>query len=134
MKGSGLLISTDFISKLKFDASGLIPAVAQDFETGEVLMLAYMNEESIGATLKSGHATYYSRSRRELWEKGATSGHFQNVREILVDCDCDALVLKVEQTGAACHTNHYSCFYRRAAENGLEEFAPVVEEARDEQV
>ena len=134
MKGSGLLISADFISKLKFDASGLIPAVAQDFETGEVLMLAYMNEESIRATLKSGHATYYSRSRRELWEKGATSGHFQNVREILVDCDCDAIVLKVEQTGAACHTNHYSCFYRRAAENGLEEFAPVIEEARDEQV
>lgn len=117
------MASHDFIKELKFDSRGLIPAVAQDAKSGQILMLAYMNEESILATLKSGHATYFSRSRNELWEKGATSGHLQFVKEILVDCDCDALVLKVEQVGAACHTNNYSCFYRRAAEGGLEELS-----------
>lgn len=102
----------DFISELKFDENGLIPAIAQDAESGEVLMCAYMNEESIKLTIDTGNATYFSRSRKEIWEKGATSGHYQKVREILVDCDGDALVLKIDQTGAACHTNNYSCFYR----------------------
>ena len=76
-------------------------------------MLAYMNEESIKMTLESGHATYFSRSRQELWEKGSHSGHLQLVKEILVDCDMDAIVLKIEQIGAACHTGHPSCFYRK---------------------
>ncbi|CAN2193659.1 HisI Phosphoribosyl-AMP cyclohydrolase [Candidatus Nanopelagicaceae bacterium] len=90
----------------------LIPAIAQDSSTGEVLMLAYMNRESLAITLESGRATYWSRSRNELWEKGATSGHTQKVISIDIDCDGDALLLKVEQVGAACHTGDRSCFHR----------------------
>ncbi len=90
----------------------LIPAIAQDHLSGEVLMLAYMNRESLAITLESGRATYWSRSRKELWEKGATSGHTQRVISISVDCDGDALLLKVEQVGAACHTGEDSCFHR----------------------
>jgi phosphoribosyl-AMP cyclohydrolase len=93
---------------------GLIAAVAQDFRTGEVLMVAFMNPEAWEATLATGRATYYSRSRKNLWVKGETSGHIQIVREILIDCDDDAVLLKVEQIGgAACHTGHYSCFHKR---------------------
>ncbi len=103
----------DFIKDLKFDDKGLIPAIAQDYVSGEILMLAYMNEESINLTLESGHATYFSRSRQELWEKGSHSGHLQHVKEILVDCDMDAIILKIEQIGAACHTGNPSCFYRK---------------------
>ena len=115
------MISADFIKELKFDEKGLIPAVAQDAVSGEILMLAYMNEESIKMTLESGHATYFSRSRQELWEKGAHSGHLQHVKEILVDCDADAIVLKIEQIGAACHTNNPSCFYRKVVDGKLVE-------------
>lgn len=98
----------------KFDADGLIPAIATDHETGQVLMVAYMNEESLRQTLALGEAVYFSRSRRKLWHKGATSGHVQVVREILTDCDQDALVLKVEQRGpGCCHNGFRSCFYRR---------------------
>ncbi len=111
----------DFIKDLKFDEKGLIPAVAQDSISGEVLMLAYMNEESIKATIETGHATYFSRSRNELWEKGATSGNFQDVVSMYVDCDMDAIVLKVKQTGNACHTGNRSCFYRRVEDGGLVE-------------
>ena len=89
----------------------LIPAIAQDIHTGEVLMLAYMNRESLAITLETGRATYWSRSRNELWEKGATSGHTQRVISISLDCDGDALLLKVDQTGAACHTGDRSCFH-----------------------
>ena len=95
----------------------LIPAVAQDSITGEVLMLAYMNHESLAITLETGLATYWSRSRNELWEKGATSGHTQKVISISVDCDGDALLLKVEQTGAACHTGDRSCFHNQLKMN-----------------
>jgi phosphoribosyl-AMP cyclohydrolase len=95
----------------------LIPAVAQDSITGEVLMLAYMNHESLAITLETGRATYWSRSRNELWEKGATSGHTQKVLSISVDCDGDALLLKVEQTGAACHTGDRSCFHNQLKMN-----------------
>jgi phosphoribosyl-ATP pyrophosphohydrolase/phosphoribosyl-AMP cyclohydrolase len=97
---------------LAFDASGLIPAVAQDAESREVLMLAYMNQESLRKTIETGKAHYYSRSRNRLWLKGETSGHFQHVREILRDCDDDALLLLVDQTGAACHTGNRTCFHR----------------------
>lgn len=90
----------------------LIPAIAQDAETGQVLMLAYMNEQSLAITLETGRATYWSRSRNELWEKGATSGHTQKVIAVDIDCDGDALLLKVEQLGAACHTGDRSCFHR----------------------
>ncbi len=111
----------EFIKDLKFDEKGLIPAIAQDIVSGEVLMCAYMNAESIQKTIETGHATYFSRSRQELWEKGATSGHFQTVKEMYLDCDGDALVLKVEQEGAACHTGNRSCFYRKLVDGKLVE-------------
>lgn len=104
-------LSPDVLAMLK-DKVELIPAIAQDAETGEVLMLAYMNQESLAITISSGRATYWSRSRNELWEKGATSGHTQKVISIAIDCDGDALLLKVEQIGAACHTGDRSCFHR----------------------
>jgi len=91
---------------------GLIPAIAQDCKSGEVLMLAYMNQEAFDETVKSGRATYYSRSRKTLWKKGETSGHVQHVREIRVDCDSDTVLLKVDQVGdAACHKGYKSCFF-----------------------
>jgi phosphoribosyl-AMP cyclohydrolase len=104
---------------LNFDIlGGLVPAIAQDYQTGEVLMLAFMNEAAWNATLTTGRATYYSRSRKCLWVKGETSGNVQRVREIRIDCDDDAVILKVEQVGgAACHTGHRSCFYKKV-ENG----------------
>ena len=105
--------------ELDFDKTGgLLPAIAQEAETGEVLMLAYMNQEAWEATLKSGRATYWSRSRQELWVKGLTSGNVQKVKEIRIDCDNDTILLKVEQVGgAACHTGHKSCFFKQV-ENG----------------
>jgi phosphoribosyl-AMP cyclohydrolase len=100
------------IAPLLKDGVDLIPAIAQDATTGEVLMLAYMNHQSLALTLQTGRATYWSRSRNELWEKGATSGHTQKVLAISLDCDGDALLLKIEQVGAACHTGDRSCFHR----------------------
>jgi len=100
------------LEELKYNELGLIPAIAQDINTKEVLMLAWMNRESIALTVKTGKATYWSRSRRKLWVKGETSGHFQIVNNILYDCDGDTLLLLVEQTGAACHTGSRTCFYR----------------------
>jgi phosphoribosyl-ATP pyrophosphohydrolase/phosphoribosyl-AMP cyclohydrolase len=98
---------------LKWGAEGLLPAVAQDVRTGQVLMQAYMNEESLRKTIETGTAWYWSRSRQSLWNKGETSGHVQQVREIRTDCDGDSLLLLVEQTGVACHEGTYSCFTRR---------------------
>jgi len=103
---------------LRFDENGLIPAIVQDASSGEVLMLAYMNAESLRRTLESGQAWFWSRSRQELWHKGATSGNFLNVKAILKDCDEDALVVKVEPLGPACHTGERSCFYRTLEEDG----------------
>jgi len=106
------------LNKLKFDEKGLVNAVAQDCETGEVLMLAHMNEESFRKTIETGQAVYWSRSRNKLWHKGEESGNVQNVRDILIDCDGDAVVLKVEQVGgAACHTGNRTCFSTRV-QNG----------------
>jgi phosphoribosyl-AMP cyclohydrolase len=102
----------------RFNADGLIAAVATDITTGDVLMLAWMNAEALAETLRTGQATYWSRSRGELWRKGETSGHVQKVVELRIDCDQDAVWLKVEQTGAACHTGFRTCFYRAAAEDG----------------
>lgn len=99
---------------------GLVPAVVQDDETGEVLMLAYMNREAWLKTIETGKATFWSRSRQSLWVKGETSGNVQMVREIRIDCDADTILLKVEQLGgAACHTGYRSCFYRKFTEGGL---------------
>ena len=102
---------------LQFDENGLIPAIVQNASTGEVLMLAYMNAESLRRTLESGQAWFWSRSRQELWHKGATSGNFLNVKAILKDCDEDALVVKVEPLGPACHTGERSCFFRTLEED-----------------
>jgi phosphoribosyl-AMP cyclohydrolase len=100
---------------------GLVPVIAQDFHTNEVLMLAYMNRESWLATLATGKATYWSRSRKSLWLKGESSGHVQQVKEIYIDCDEDTVLLKVDQVGgAACHTGYRSCFYRRLVDGEVE--------------
>lgn len=113
----------------KFDEQGLITAVAQDADTGEVLMVAYMNEESLRLTLEKGEAVYFSRSRQQLWHKGATSGHVQTVEKILTDCDQDALVLKVRQHGpGCCHAGYRSCFYRRVNEIVGEKAVPLGQE------
>lgn len=108
------------IASLRFDAAGLIPAIAQDHRTGEVLMVAWMNAESLALTLKGGRVVYWSRSRGELWRKGDTSGHVQHLVEMRVDCDRDCLLLRVEQAGPACHTGRRSCFFTRVEADGQE--------------
>ena len=107
MSGAELLMAA-----LRFDANGLVTAVAQAHGTGEILMLAHMNREAVERTVSTGNVTYWSRSRQALWRKGESSGHVQRLRELRVDCDGDALLLLVEQTGSACHTFRRSCFYR----------------------
>lgn len=97
---------------ISFDSAGLIPAIIQDVKTKEVLMVAYMNQESLKKTLETGKTHFYSRSRKKLWLKGETSGHFQLVKEIRIDCDGDAILIKAEQKVGACHTGYRSCFYR----------------------
>ena len=99
------------LSKIKYNEAGLVPAIAQDVQTSEVVMMAWMNEEALRKTLETGQAHYFSRSRQELWHKGATSGHVQRVVSMSGDCDGDALLIRVEQTGAACHTGAHSCFF-----------------------
>ncbi len=108
------------LDELKYDSNGLIPAIIQDHENGEVLMMAWMNRESLQRTMDTGFCTYWSRSRAKFWVKGETSGHLQNVKRISVDCDQDALLIQVEQTGAACHVNYRSCFYRDLKAEGFE--------------
>jgi phosphoribosyl-AMP cyclohydrolase len=103
---------------------GLIAAIAQDAATGEVLMVAWMNAEAYDETLRTGRAVYYSRSRGRLWRKGEESGHSQAVRAIYIDCDADAVLLKVEQVGAACHEGYRSCFFRQVTPQGLKVIAP----------
>lgn len=105
------------LPELKYDRAGIVPVAVQDADTGQLLMLAYMNDEALRKTLKSGFATYWSRSRQELWTKGETSGHRQKVVEIRADCDGDALLLRVRQEGGACHEGYRTCFFRRL-ENG----------------
>ena len=97
--------------EFKLNSDGMIPVIVQDFQTNDVLMLAYMNKEAYEHTLETGRMTYYSRSRNELWEKGLTSGHFQYVKSLEIDCDKDTILAKVEQIGAACHTGSRTCFY-----------------------
>lgn len=107
------MLDKSLLNKIDFKKQGgLIPAIVQDIHTNQVLMLAYMSKESLAITLEKGLACYYSRSRNELWLKGETSNHYQHVKEITIDCDCDTILLKVEQDGAACHTGAYSCFFQ----------------------
>jgi len=101
------------IQNLKYDEKGLIPAIIQDYKSGEVLMMAYMNKQALRQTLATGKTHFYSRSRKKLWLKGETSGHVQKVKEVRFDCDADCLLIKVEQKGGACHTGYRSCFYRK---------------------
>ena len=101
------------LHNLKYDANGLIPAIVQDHTSGEVLMMAWMNRDSLARTVETGQTHFYSRSRGKMWLKGETSWHVQRVKSIATDCDQDVLLVKVEQTGAACHDGYYSCFYRQ---------------------
>lgn len=119
--------------ELKFDKDGLVPAIIQDYKTGEVLMLAYMNEEAFEETVRTKKAVFFSRSRQKMWIKGESSGHIQTVKEIFIDCDKDSVLVKVEQKGGACHTGFYSCFYRRynAQKDTLEEIGKRVFEPDD---
>ena len=117
----------------QFDADGLIPAIAQEAETGEILMAAYMNREALDTTIQSGYATYFSRSRQKLWKKGEESGHLQKVEQILVDCDQDCLIVKVTVEGGQCHVGYQSCFYRalKKADNKLEFIANKVYDPKE---
>ena len=129
LKEQGIDVETyesmlDF-SDFKLNSDGMIPVVVQDYKTGEVLMVAYMNEESFRHTLETGKMTYYSRSRQELWCKGDTSGHYQYVKKLMIDCDNDTILAKVRQIGAACHTGNRSCFYRELASRDYVDTNPL---------
>ncbi len=113
--GEGIATVSVADQPLKFDDKGLIPVVVQQEGTGEVLMVAWANQEAVDLTFKTGTSWFWSRSRQELWNKGATSGNMQQVRRVLVDCDADTLVYEVDSPGPACHTGHRSCFYRQLA-------------------
>lgn len=112
---------------IKFDKHGLVPVITQDYKTKEVLMLAYMNQEAFDKTLETGKVNYYSRSRKEQWLKGETSGHYQIVKSIKYDCDGDTLLIEVEQIGSACHTGHHSCFYRNIDDKEIDNIKTNVE-------
>ncbi len=103
---------SDFINQIKFNSDGLVPVIAQQFDTGEVLMMAWMNAQTLRETVETGRMCYFSRSRQCLWRKGETSGHVQKLIELRVDCDADTLLALIDQTGAACHTGNRTCFFR----------------------
>ena len=125
-------MSEDLFDAMRWGEDGLVPAIAQDAATGEVLMLAWMNRESLAETLARGQAVYWSRSRGRLWAKGETSGHVQKLVELRLDCDGDALLLRVEQKGGiACHTGRRSCFYRRWRDGGWEVVEAVVKDPKE---
>lgn len=120
-----------WLNEVVFDANGLIPAIAQDNNTGGLLMLAWMNREALAETVKSGRAVYWSRSRKRLWRKGDESGHLQLVKQIRIDCDADVIVLEVEQVGGiACHTGHERCFFRKLENGKWVETEPPKEDPR----
>jgi len=120
-------IIEDVLGKLAFDDKGLIPAVTQDADSGDVLMLAWMNADAVRATLSSNEVTYWSRSRQALWKKGETSGHVQKLIAFRFDCDRDALVMKVNQSGPACHTNRPNCFYYEVGDEGITVISEPIE-------
>ena len=125
-----------WLEELQWDDQGLIPAIAQDEKTGDILMMAWMNREALAKTAESGHAVYWSRSRAKLWHKGESSGHVQHVSDIRTDCDSDVVLLKVVQTGGiACHTGRYSCFYRQLEHGSKpanwQDAAPVIKDPGD---
>lgn len=113
------MIKTDWLNQVKWDENGLVPAIAQDHSTGKILMMAWMNQESLSLTTELGHAVYWSRSRQKLWHKGESSGHQQQVKAIRLDCDGDVIILHIEQVGGiACHTGRESCFFRKLTKQG----------------
>ncbi|MCE3232185.1 MAG: hisI [Rickettsiaceae bacterium] len=114
------------ISNVKFNSDGLVPVIAQDSDTQDILMLAWMNAEALDETLRTKNMCYYSRSRGQLWRKGETSGQMQRLKELLIDCDSDTLLAKVEQSGVACHTGRRSCFFHTVKENELHINQPVI--------
>ncbi len=120
------------LEQLKFDQDGLIPAIAQDAKTGEILMFAWMNQESLALTIEKRQAVYYSRSRQKLWFKGEESGHVQQIEEIFTDCDGDVMLLKVTQLGGiACHTGRASCFFQKLEDNQWHSVAPVLKDPKE---
>jgi len=122
----------DWLDAVKWDANGLVPAIAQDAKTSKVLTLAWMNRESLAKTVATGEAHYWSRSRRKLWRKGEQSGHVQKVREVRIDCDEDVVLLEVEQAGGiACHTGRERCFFRRLEAGRWVEVEPVLRDPRE---
>lgn len=121
-----------WLNEIKWDEQGLVPAIAQDARTGEVLMFAFMNREALEKTALLGEVVYWSRSRRKLWHKGEESGHTQKVIEIRTDCDKDVVLIKIEQTGGiACHTGRKSCFYNKLDNGGWEEIDPVIKDPKE---
>jgi phosphoribosyl-AMP cyclohydrolase len=118
--------SAAVLAKIKFNADGLVPAIAQQHDSGEVLMMAWMNAQSVAETLETGRVCYFSRSRGGLWRKGETSGQQQRLTDFLIDCDGDTILLKVDQDGVACHTGRRTCFYTAARAEGLTEVAEVL--------
>ena len=125
-------MSADWLESVKWNADGLVPVITQDASSGQVLMLAWMNRDSLRATLDSGEAVYWSRSRSKLWRKGEESGYVQKVREVRLDCDEDALLLRVEQLGGiACHTGRQHCFFRRHENGSWVEIDPVIKDPKE---
>jgi len=124
--------SSQWLDEVLWDAQGLVPAIAQDAKTGEVLMFAWMNREALALTAETGHAVYWSRSRGRLWRKGEESGHTQKVLELRVDCDKDVVLLKIEQNGGiACHTGRRSCFFTRLETSGWRDVEPVLKDPKE---
>lgn len=122
----------DALEQIKFDDQGLIPAIAQDYQTGEILMFAWMNQEALSLTIEKQQAVYYSRSRQKLWFKGEESGHTQIIKEIYSDCDRDVILLKIEQIGGiACHTGRASCFFQKLDENNWRTMTEVIKDPKD---
>ena len=121
--------SADFTPK--FDGNGLIPVIAQDAKTGQILMAAYMNQEALDLTIQTGYATYFSRSRQKLWKKGQRSGHVQKVEQILVDCDQDCIILKVTVDAGQCHVGYHSCFYRALKKDNSKKLKFIAEKTYD---
>ncbi len=126
MKDTVVIDPAPLLATVAFNEQGLVPAIAQQHDTGEVLMMAWMNADSLAETLRTGQVCYFSRSRNQLWRKGESSGQRQKLVSLLVDCDGDTLLLKVDQLGVACHTGHRACFFTEATTEGLSEVSPIL--------
>ncbi len=126
-----IMMTDDVVNALKYDANGLIPAIAQQYDTNEVLMMAWMNRQSVAETLRSGRVCYWSRSRSKLWRKGETSGQIQQLKEFRWDCDADTVLLLVDQKGVACHTGRRNCFFNALRDGGISTIADPEVDPKD---